>query len=79
MLIVIYWIDETGLNSNSNDIRGYSPIRKTSIICMKAKRYNINVISSVTNRGKMRFMTYEESLNTKKIIEFINRGCCTIN
>ena len=75
----IHWVDETGLNSNSNYLRGYSPIGKTPIIRMKAKRFGINVISSVTNRGKMRFMTYEEGLNTKMFIQFIGRLCIDLN
>ena len=69
----IHWVDETGLNSNSNYIRGYSIIGNTPIVRMKAKRFSINLISSITNRGKMRFMTYEESMNSKKLIIFINR------
>ncbi len=48
-------MDETGLISNSNYLKDYSPI-----VRMKAKRFGLNVISSVTNRCGLRFMTYEE-------------------
>jgi transposase len=71
----IHWLDETGLNSYSNYLRGYAPIAKTPIIRMKAKRLSINIISSISKLGKMRFMTYKNSLNTKIFIKFISRLC----
>jgi len=46
---------------------------------MKAKRLSINIISSVSKLGKMRFMTYEQSLNTKIFISFVNRLCKDVN
>ncbi len=46
---------------------------------MKAKRSSINVISSVTNRGTMRFMVYEESTTTKIFIKFVSRLCKDLN
>ncbi len=69
----IHWLDETGLNSYNNYLRGYSQIAKTPIIKMKAKRLSINILSSISKLGKMRFMTYKNSLNTKIFIKFINR------
>ncbi len=68
-------MDETGLNSNRNYLKGYSPIGTTPIVCTKAKRFGLNVISSVTNRGSLRFMTYEEGLDTKMFIQFTSRLC----
>ena len=75
----IHWIDETGLNSYSNYIRGYSPKGKTPLVHMKSKRLSINIISSISKVGKMRFMTYKESLNTKIFISFVGRLCKDAN
>lgn len=69
----IHWVDETGLRSNSNYMRGFSPKGKTPTVKITAKRFNINIISSITNQGKMRFKTYEDSMNSKKLIEFLYR------
>ena len=69
----IHWVDETGLRSNSNYIRGYAPKRKTPIIKITGKRLSLNLISSITNQGKMRFMTYKKSMNSKELIKFIYR------
>lgn len=71
----IHWVDETGISSYSNYLRGYSPKGKTPVIKMKAKRLKLNIISSISKLGKMRFMTYKGSLNTKKFINFVGRLC----
>ncbi len=75
----IHWIDETRISSYSNYLRGYAPRGITPIISMKSKRLNINIISSVSKLGKMRFMTYKESLNTKIFIKFVSRLCKDLN
>ncbi len=69
----IHWLDETKLSSYSNDLKDYSPKGKTPVIRMKAKRMSMNIISSISKLGKMRFMIYESSLNIKTLIEFTKR------
>ena len=69
----IHWLDETGLSSYSNYLRGFAPKGKTPSIKMKAKRMSVNIISSISKLGKMRFMIYKNSLNTRILIKFINR------
>ena len=71
----ILWVDETGINSYNNYLRGYSPKGKTPIIRMKSKRLSINIISSISKLGKMQFMSYKETLYTKIFIRFISRLC----
>ncbi len=66
-------MDETGLRSNANYICWFSPKGKTPTVKITAKRFSINIISSITNQGKMRFKTYKESMNSKKLIEFLYR------
>ncbi len=69
----IYWLDETGLGSYSNYLRGYFPIGKTPMMRMKTKYLSINIISFISKLGKMRFMSYNDSLNTKIFIKFVSR------
>jgi transposase len=69
----IHWLDETKLSSYSNYLRGYSPKGKTPVIRMKSRRMSLNIISSISKLGKMRFMTYEGSLSIKNLTEFTNR------
>ncbi|MCP3923130.1 MAG: IS630 family transposase [Desulfobacterales bacterium] len=69
----IHWIDETGIRSDIHYGRSYSPKGKTPVIRVDARRTSVNIVSSITNRGKIRFMTYCNTMNTKKLIKFVGR------
>jgi transposase len=69
----IHWGDETGLRSDSQHGRSYSPKGKTPVIRLSAKRTSINMISTITNQGKVRFMLYRDSMNGKQLIRFLKR------
>ena len=69
----IQWGDETGLRSDSQHGRCYAPRGKTPVIRLNAKRESMNLISSITNQGKVRFMTYTGSMNSQRLIEFLKR------
>lgn len=38
-----------------------------------AKRFSFNMISTVTNQGKVQFMIYSDNMNSDKFIEFLNQ------
>ncbi len=69
----IHWGDETGLCSDSQHGRSYAPKGKTPAIRLCAKRERINLISSITNQGKVRFMIYKETMNAQRMIKFLER------
>ncbi len=69
----IHWGDETGLRSDCQHTRGYAPKGKTSVIRLSAKRESINLISTVTNQGKVRFRFFEGSMNADVLIDFMKR------
>lgn len=69
----IQWADETACVSLPSVIKGYSPIGKTPVMEHTAKRFKINMISSITNRGKLRFMIYEENMDASVFITFLER------
>ena len=54
-------------------IAGYSPRGKTPAVRLPAKRERINLISSVTNQGKVRFMVYDGTMNANTLIRFLKR------
>ena len=56
----IHWGDETGLCNDSQHGRSYAPRGKTPAIRLPAKKERINLISSITNQGKVRFMLYSK-------------------
>src|SRR3954467_4378421 len=69
----IQWADETGLSSRANYGRSFAPRGHTPVIRRPAKRFSQSMISSLTNRGKLRFMIYEGALNTTIFLNFLRR------
>jgi len=69
----IYWGDETGIQTGANVEKGYSPKGKTPVVRQTAQKHRINMISAITNQGKVRFMFYKENMNSKRLITFMRR------
>lgn len=69
----IYWGDETGLRSDSQHVRGYAPKGKTPVLRLNAKRESINLISAITNQGKVRFRIFDGTMNADILIDFMQR------
>jgi len=75
----IHWGDETGIRSDAQHGRSYAPRGKTPEIRLSAKRTSMNMISTVTNQGKVRFMLYDKALNAQVLIKFMKRLCREAN
>lgn len=69
----IYWGDETGLRNDCQHERGYAPKGKTPVIRLNAKRESVNMISAITNQGKVRFRFFEGTMNADVLIDFLMR------
>lgn len=69
----LQWGDETGIHSNDVHGKGYAPVGKTPVRLGKGTPEKINMISSVTNQGKVRFMFYRGTLNVAVFVEFLRR------
>jgi transposase len=70
----IHWGDETGVSSQEHYPRGYAPKGRTPVLELSySQRERINMISSVTNQGKMRFMLFEGKFNAKVFIRFLKQ------
>jgi transposase len=69
----IHWGDETGCQNETNYVKGYAPIGQTPVLPVGNEHIRVNMISSITNQGKMRFMFYRGSMNAKVLIKFLQR------
>ena len=69
----IHWGDETGLRSDDVRGRGYAPKGQTPVLRINAKREGLSVISTVTNKGEMRWKVFSGALNAKILIGFLAR------
>lgn len=69
----IHWGDETGIRSDDVKGRSYAPKGKTPVIKLKGKRERLNMLSTVTNRGKLRFTLFTKAMNAEILIAFLTR------
>jgi transposase len=69
----IHWGDETGVRSDCQHGRSYAPKGKTPAIRLNAKRTSMNMISTVTNQGKVRFMVYNGTMTAQVLIKFLKQ------
>ena len=69
----IHWGDEMGLRSDHQSGTSYSPKGQTPVIPGTGKRFSRNVISTVTNRGTLRFMVFRQSFKTEVYLKFLRR------
>ena len=70
---VIHWGDETGVRNDCQHGRSYAPKGKTPIKMKMSKRISMNMISTVTNQGLVRFMIYKGTMNSQCLITFMRR------
>lgn len=69
----IHWGDETGVRSTCHAGRGYARKGKTPTLKLPGNRFSVNMISTVTNQGKVRFMIYEGRMAASLFVVFLGR------
>ena len=69
----IYWGDEMGLRSDHVCGRTYGKRGITPVIPGTGKRFGCNMISAITNRGKLYFMIFKTKFNTQVFLNFLKR------
>ena len=69
----IHWGDETGVRNDCQHGRGFAPVGRTPLVRNSSKRFSVNMISSITNQGKVRWMVYRDSFNAAVFSKFLNR------
>jgi transposase len=69
----IHWGDETGLRSDDVRGRSFAPRGHTPLVRVNNKRHGLSIISTVTNRGQMRWKIFDGALNADILIDFLER------
>ena len=69
----IHWGDEMGLRSDHQTGRTYGRRGETPVVEGTGQRFRCNVISTVTNRGTLRFMVFRKNFTTPIFLEFLQR------
>lgn len=69
----IFFGDEAGIRSDYHSGTTWSPRGKTPVVKTTGARFGINIISAVSARGQMRFMTVKGTVKSGVFIEFLKR------
>ena len=69
----IYWEDEMGLRSDQAAGRSYAPRGRTPVIPTSGNRFGCNLISAITNRGRLYFSVFRGTFTTKVFLAFLRR------
>ena len=69
----ICWGDEMGLRSDHTVGRSYGRRGQTPIIPGTGQRFGCNMISSITNRGRLNFMVFKKRYRSDVFTEFLRR------
>jgi transposase len=69
----IHWADEMGLRSQDQRGRSYGRRGHTPVIPGTGQRFGCNMISTITNRGQLNFMVFEETFRNPVLLRFLRR------
>jgi len=69
----IHWGDETGVRSTCQHSRGYARPQHTPELGVPAGRFSVNMISTVTNQGRVRWMIHQGKMNAPLFLAFLTR------
>lgn len=69
----IHWGDEMGMRSDHQAGRSYGRRGQTPVVPGTGQRFGCNLISTVTNRGTLRFMVFHGRFSATVLIEFLRR------
>lgn len=69
----IYFGDEAGIRSDYHSGTTWAVKGQTPVIRTTGSRFSLNMVSAVSAKGSMRFMTIKGRLTTDRFIEFLER------
>jgi transposase len=69
----IHWGDETGAGANDHPGRGYARVGGQAEMRVSGARRRVNLASTITNQGKVRFMTFGGTLTAAVFLVFLGR------
>jgi transposase len=69
----IHWGDECGVRSTCQHGRGYARPQDTPELKVPGSRFSVNMISALTNLGKIQWMIYSGRMNAALFIVFLTQ------
>jgi transposase len=69
----IHWGDEVGVAADEHPARGYAPEGEPATLDVPDRHVRANQISTITNAGEVRFMTYTGTMTAALFLVFLGR------
>jgi transposase len=69
----IHWGDEVGVAADQQPARGYAPRGEPATQDVPDRHVRASQISTITNRGDVRFMTYTRTMDAARFLVFLGR------
>lgn len=70
---LILWADEMGLRSDHSAGRCWSPVGRTPVVEGTGQRFGANVISAISNKGRLQFRVFKQRFTAPVLIDFLAR------
>jgi len=69
----LYFGDEASVRSDYHSGTTWAPVGQTPVVEKTGARFSVNMISAISPRGQLRFMTFNGTMNADRFIEFLGR------
>jgi transposase len=69
----IHWCDEVGVAADHHPAYGYAPEGEPATLHVPDRHIRANQISTITPAGKVRFMTYTQTMTAARFLVFLGR------
>ena len=53
--------------------RGFAPKGQPPVLPVETKRERVNMLSAISSQGNVRFMVYQDSMDQRRLIQFMQR------
>ena len=70
---VVLWLDQTGLRSDAAVGTTWAPVGQTPVVAKTGRRFSINVMAAISNRGELYFTCYRGSFTGPVLLKFLDR------
>src|SRR6185312_17548416 len=70
---VILWLDQTGLRSDAAVGTTWAPVGQTPVVAKTGKRFGVNVMAAISNKGELYFTCYTGSFTGEVLQAFLAR------
>jgi transposase len=70
---LVLWLDQTGIRAVAPVGTTWAPVGKTPVVAKTGKRFSINAMCAIGNKGELYFTVYTGSFNAGVFVPFLER------